>query len=206
REPKDILIAGEWVTGSEEITVRDPHGNRELATVAAAGPDDLERAIGAAESAAEEMRRLPRFRIAEALRKITNEREPRKTEFVESIIAESAKPIRCARGEVERAIATFTWAAGEAERFAGEVVPVDTQPSGRGKTAYTLRVPRGVIYGITPFNFPLNLVAHKVAPALAGGNAIIIKPSDRTPLTSLLLGDVFMKSGLPAAALQVVPM
>lgn len=205
-ETKNILIAGGWRVGGESITVRSPHSGEEIAEVKAAGPDDLEKAISAAEEAAAEMRKLPRFRIANGLRAMAASLERRKAEFTDSIVAESAKPIRYARGEVERAIATFTWAAGEAERFAGEVVPVDTQPQGSGKSAYTMRVPRGVIYGITPFNFPLNLVAHKVAPALASGNVIIIKPSDRTPLTSLLLGEVFMDSGLPAAALQVAPM
>jgi glyceraldehyde-3-phosphate dehydrogenase (NADP+) len=111
-----------------------------------------------------------------------------------------------ARGEVERDIATFAWAASEAERFTGEVVPIDTQAGGMGKTGWTMRIPRGVIYGITPFNFPLNLVGHKVAPALASGNSIIIKPSRKTPLTSLLLGEVFLESGLPKSAFQVVPM
>jgi glyceraldehyde-3-phosphate dehydrogenase (NADP+) len=107
---------------------------------------------------------------------------------------------------VERGIATFAWAAGEAERFGGETVPIDTQAMGKNRTAFTERIPRGVIYGITPFNFPLNLVVHKVAPALAAGNSIIIKPSDKTPLTALLLGEAFLKSGLSKNALQIVPL
>jgi glyceraldehyde-3-phosphate dehydrogenase (NADP+) len=152
------------------------------------------------------MREKPRFEVAVGLRMVAEKIRARRDEFSRTITLESAKPLIYSRGEVDRAVATFSWAAGEAERFVGEMVPVDTQPAGRGKTAWTTRVPRGVIFGITPFNFPLNLVAHKVAPALASGNAIIIKPSPRTPLTALLLGEVFLESGLPRDALQVVPM
>ena len=205
-EQKKILIGGQWIKGGGSITVSSPHSGEPLAEVASADANELSQAVENSLSAAGEMRRLARFETANGLRKLAAGIESRKTEFIDSIVAESAKPVRYARGEVNRAIATFSWAAGEAERSSGEVVPVDTQPPGRGKAAYTMRIPRGVIYGITPFNFPLNLVAHKVAPALASGNSIIIKPSDRTPLTSLLLGEVFMESGLPLAALQVVPM
>lgn len=203
---KQILINGRWRDGDETFAVKSPYTGETLAAVGAAGPDQLEAAIAAATAGAEEIRPLPRFRIAAALRKISEGIEIRKKEFAETIARESAKPMIYARGEVERAIATFAWAAGEAERFTGEVVPVDTQAAGKGTTAYTRQMPRGVIYGITPFNFPLNLVAHKVAPALASKNSIIIKPSEKTPLTSLLLGEVFLDSGLPKNALQVVPM
>ncbi|MBX3289660.1 MAG: aldehyde dehydrogenase family protein [Acidobacteria bacterium] len=203
---RNILLGGTWAKGNENTAVHSPYSGDLIADVSMADEDQLMEAIGTACTAAAEMKKLARFEIARGLRNITAALESRKEEFASCIIAESAKPARYARGEVDRAIATFAWAAGEAERFCGEAVPVDTQPSGAGKTAFTRRVPRGVIYGITPFNFPLNLVAHKVAPALASGNSIIIKPSDRTPLTSLLLGEVFLESGLPASALQVVPM
>jgi glyceraldehyde-3-phosphate dehydrogenase (NADP+) len=203
---RPVLINGRWQTAEESIEVRSPYSDDLLAMVASVSERGLSDAIAAAANAAREMRQLERYRIAFGLRLIADGIEQRKIEFTESIVAESAKPLRYARGEVERAIATFSHAAGEAERFGGEIVPVDTQPNGKGKTAYSMRVPKGVIYGITPFNFPLNLVAHKVAPALASRNAIIIKPSPRTPLTALLLGEVFQECGLPAAALQVVPM
>ncbi len=203
---KNILINGEWRKTGQTFTVKSPYTNKTIAEVSTANPDEIDEAIASAENAKNEMRKLARFQIAKGLRSIANGIEKRKKEFAETICEESAKPLIYARGEVERAIATFSWAASEAERFTGEVVPIDTQTIGKGKTAWTLRVPRGVIYGITPFNFPLNLVAHKVAPALASGNSIIIKPSPRTPLTSLLLGEVFLESGLPKAALQIVPM
>lgn len=203
---KKILIGGEWREANETFTVESPYSRETLAEIFSADAGETEEVIAVAAEASKQMRNLARFQIAKALRKIAGGIEKRKKEFAETIALEAAKPILLARGEVERGIATFAWAAGEAERFAGEVVPVDTQANGKGKTAYTLRIPRGVVYGITPFNFPLNLVAHKVAPALASGNAIIIKPSQRTPLTSLLLGEVFLESGLPKSALQIVPM
>ena len=205
-QTKKILIGGEWAAASESIVVNNPYSNKRIAEVYSANERENEAAIALAETAAKQMRELPRYEIAKGLRNIADGIERRKQEFAETIAAEAAKPIKSARGEVERAIATFAWAAGEAERFIGEVVPIDTIATGKGKTAHTKRVPRGVIYGITPFNFPLNLVGHKVAPALASGNAIIIKPSQRTPLTALLLGEVFIESGLPQSALQIVPM
>jgi len=202
---RKILIAGQRTDSDESFAVHNPYNGEHLADVANAGPDLIERSLDAARSAADKMRNLPRFQIANGLRAISAGIEVRREEFTRTIALESAKPVVYARGEVDRAIATFSWAAGEAERFAGESVPIDVQASGRGKWGRTIRVPRGVIYGITPFNFPLNLVAHKVAPALAAGNSIIIKPSPRTPLTSLLLGEVFLESGLPPSTLQIVP-
>ncbi|MEZ5425756.1 MAG: aldehyde dehydrogenase family protein [Pyrinomonadaceae bacterium] len=201
-----LFLNGERRETGETFEVRAPYSGDTIAEVSLAGPDHLEEAFSAADKASVEMRRLARFEVARGLRKIAAGIEERKKEFAETIAAEAAKPINIARGEVARGVATFEWAASEAERFSGEVVPVDTQAGGIGKTAWTDRVPRGVIYGITPFNFPLNLVGHKVAPALASKNAIIIKPSRKTPLTALLLAEVFQKSGLPKSALQVVPM
>jgi len=203
---KKILIGGEWREASENFAVKNPFSNEIIAKVFSVNENELNEAVGIAEQSAKEMRLLARFEIAEGLRKIATGIEKRKREFAETIAKEAAKPINVAIGEVNRGIATFNWAAGEAERFVGEVVPIDTIFTGKKKTAYTKRVPRGVIYGITPFNFPLNLVGHKVAPALAAGNSIIIKPSQRTPLTALLLGEVFLQSGLPKSALQIVPM
>ncbi len=203
---KEILVAGNWRGAEESIDVSNPFSGETIAKVASAGEGTLADTVAAAEEASAEMRRLPRFRIASGLKKVSEAISERSDEFTRTIALESAKPLIYARGEVLRAAATFAWAASEAERFTGEMVPLDTQPPGKGKTGFSLRVPKGIIYGITPFNFPLNLVAHKVAPALASGNAIIIKPSPRTPLTALLLGEVFLESGLPKSALQIVPM
>ncbi len=203
---KKALIGGEWRETSESFEVRSPFTNEVLAEVASANAEETEEAIAIADEAAKEMRKLSRFEIAEGLRKISKIIEKRKTEFAEIIANEAAKPIKLAKGEVERDVSLFAWAAGEAERFVGEIVPIDTQAGGAGKFGYTLQIPRGVIYGISPFNFPLNLVGHKVAPALASANSIIIKPSAKTPLTALLLGEVFLESGLPKSAVQIVPM
>lgn len=204
-ETRKILVAGSWADAAETIRVTSPFSGETIAEVFSADADQIRAVAAAAASAASEMRGLSRFEIAAGLRNIAAGISDRKEEIAQTIASEAGKPIRLARGEADRAVATFSWAAGEAERFCGDVIPVDTQPAGRGKNAFTLRVPRGVIFGITPFNFPLNLVAHKVAPALASGNAIIIKPSPRTPLTSLLLGEIFLRSGLPPAGLQIVP-
>ncbi len=204
-DTKRILIGGKWRAAAETFTVNNPFSNELLAEVYSADENENDEAIALAESAAKAMCGLARYEIAKGLRKIADGIEKRKEEFARTICMEAAKPIKLALGEVERGIATFAWAAGEAERFVGEIVPVDTMATGANKSGYTKRIPRGLIYGITPFNFPLNLVAHKVAPALASGNAIIIKPSQRTPLTALLLGEVYLESGLPNAALQIVP-
>ncbi len=205
-EKKKCLIGGEWKNAGESFNVKSPFTNEVIAEVCSINKEEIEEVIVRAAEAAAEMKNLPRFRIAKGLRKISEGIELRKKEFAETIAMEAAKPVNVARGEVERGIATFAWAASEAERWTGDVVPIDTQAGGKGKTGWTMRIPRGVIYGITPFNFPLNLVGHKVAPALASGNSIIIKPSKKTPLTALLLGEVFCKSGLPKSALQVAPM
>ncbi len=203
---RKLLIGGEWREASESFEVKSPFTDEVLAEVASANAAETEEAIALADEAAKQMRKLSRMKIAEGLRNISKAIERRKDEFVTSIANEAAKPLKTAKGEVERDISLFAWAASEAERFAGDVVPIDTQTGGEGKFGYTLQIPRGVIYGISPFNFPLNLVGHKVAPALASGNSIIIKPSSKTPLTALLLGEVFLESGLPKSALQVVPM
>lgn len=203
---KRILVGGKWIETPRAFDVFAPFSGNLAASVFSADEQISDRSVAAAVSGARKMGRLSRYEIAKGLRRIAEGIESRRKEFAQTIVLESAKPIVYARGEVERGIATFSWAAGEAERFTGETVPVDTQPSGRGKIAFTLSRPRGVIYGITPFNFPLNLVAHKVAPALAAGNSIIIKPSPRTPLTALMLGEVYLESGLPPEAFQVVPL
>ncbi|HYN84251.1 MAG TPA: aldehyde dehydrogenase family protein [Pyrinomonadaceae bacterium] len=203
---KPFLIGGEWRAAGATREVRSPFGGQLVAEFSVASQADSEESISLAATAAREMRDLPRFRVAEALRKIADGIGARREEFARTIALEAGKPIKLARVEVERGIATFTFASEEARRFAGEVVPLDALGAGgAGRTGWTERVPRGVVYGITPFNFPLNLVAHKVAPALASRNSIIVKPSPRTPLTALLLGELFLASGLPASALQVVP-
>jgi len=203
---KPLLLGGQWRTTGSAHEVRSPYNAELLARFSVASPGEVEEALDAAAAAAAEMRDVPRHRRADALRLVADRIAARAEEFARTIALEAGKPIRTARAEVGRAVSTFTYASEEARRFAGEVVPLDGQPGGAGRLGWTERVPRGVVFAITPFNFPLNLVAHKVAPALASGNAVVVKPSPRTPLTSLLLGEVFLETDLPRAAVQVVPM
>lgn len=205
-ETKPLLIGGKWRTSASLFDVRAPYTGETIARVSNASVDEIEESIAAAMQAGIEMRRLARYEISEALRRIADYIKQRREDFARTIALEAGKPITAARGETDRAVSTFTFAGEEARRFAGETVAIDTQAIGRGRFGWTERIPRGLIFGITPFNFPLNLVAHKVAPALASRNTIIIKPSPRTPLTALLLGEAFLESGLPLAALQILPM
>ncbi|MDT7687696.1 MAG: hypothetical protein QOE46_455 [Acidobacteriota bacterium] len=203
---KPLLIGGEWRTTAHVREVRSPFNAELLAHFSVASDAEVDESLAAASRAAAEMRGLPRHHIADSLRLIADGIRRRAEEFARTIAQEAGKPIKAARAEVERGAMTFVYASEEARRFAGEVIPLDGQATGAGRTGWTERFPRGVVFGITPFNFPLNLVAHKVAPALASRNAIVVKPSPRTPLTALLLGEVFLESNLPAAALQIVPM
>jgi len=203
---RPLLIGGEWRTTAAAREVRSPFNSELVAHFSVASEAEVEESLAAAARAAAEMRELPRHRVADSLRLIADGIRGRAEEFARTIALEAGKPIKTSRAEVERGVMTFVHASEEARRFAGEVVPLDGQATGAGRTGWTERFPRGVVFGITPFNFPLNLVAHKVAPALGSRNAIVVKPSPRTPLTSLLLGEVFLTSGLPASALQIVPM
>lgn len=205
-DTKGNLIDGEWKLSEKTYRLNSPFSGEGLADICVANKGQIGETLAAAKSASEKLRDMPRFQISECLAKMAAGIKSRQDEFTLTIAREAAKPVRVARGEVLRGIETFKCAAEEAKRFTGEVVPVDTQPTGRGKTAWTEKVPRGVIFGISPFNFPLNLVAHKVAPALASGNSIIVKPSPRTPLTAILLGEVFLESGFPKSALQIIQM
>ncbi|HEX8747843.1 MAG TPA: aldehyde dehydrogenase family protein [Pyrinomonadaceae bacterium] len=204
-ETRPLLIGGSWRTTANLQEVRSPYTGEVIARVSNASRDEAEESIAAAARAALEMRGLARYEVAEGLRRMSDHIKARREDFARTIALEAGKPVAAARGETDRGMHTFLFSSEEARRFTGETIPIDTQAIGRGRFGWTERVPRGVIYGITPFNFPLNLVAHKVAPALASRNAIIIKPSPRTPLTAMLLGEAFLESGLPSGALQIVP-
>ncbi|MDH3494614.1 MAG: aldehyde dehydrogenase family protein, partial [Acidobacteriota bacterium] len=166
-EVRNILIGGEFLTSDGHLEVASPFDGNLLARVAVAGRSAAEKALFAAEKAAAEMRCEPRYRLREGLEKISQGIAAKKEEFSRSITLESGKPIAQARIEADRAVSTFRIAAAEAQRFAGEIVPIDLNAGAAGRSASTVYVPRGIVFGITPFNYPLNLVAHKVAPALA---------------------------------------
>ncbi len=200
-----FLVGGERRSSAERVEIRSPYDQQVIGIVSYASPQDAEEAIARAASAFETTRRLPSYARADILRRVANELAARKEELAELITLEAGKPIRDARTEVTRAITTFTVAAEEAKRMGGELLPLDWLPGSENRWALVRRFPIGPILGITPFNFPLNLVAHKVAPALASGNPIIIKPAPQTPLSALRLGEIVLESGWPEGGLSVLP-
>ncbi|CAG1066655.1 aldehyde dehydrogenase (NAD+) [uncultured bacterium] len=200
-----VLIGGKWKSSGTLLDVKSPYDGKTVGKVHLAGPALIEEALASSAGAFASLKRLPAWRRSEILTKTAEGIEKREEELARTITLESGKPIRDARGEVRRAATTFRLAAEEARRFGGEVVPLDVSPGSDGRFALVRRFPIGPVLGITPFNFPLNLVAHKVAPAMACCNPIIIKPAPRTPLSALLLGEIVNEAGLPPGGLNVVP-
>jgi acyl-CoA reductase-like NAD-dependent aldehyde dehydrogenase len=201
---KTVPIGDEWVEGTEELVVRSPFDGHEIDRVPACGAAHVDRAVRAAVSARHESA-LPAWRRAEILDRAAQLLADRHEQFARTIAAEAAKPIKTARVEARRAVATFTFAASEARALTGEMVPMDAADVGEGKLAFTLRVPIGVVGAISPFNFPLNLVAHKIAPAIAAGCPIVLKPASQTPLSAIALAELLLtECGLPSGHLNVV--
>jgi acyl-CoA reductase-like NAD-dependent aldehyde dehydrogenase len=199
---RKLLIAGDWFETGHWVEVRSPYSGEVVGRVAKAGADETRRAIGAAERAMAEP--LPAHRRAEVLVRVATQLGRRHDEVARLISDEAGKPMKAARVEAKRAMSTYTMAAVEARKLAGEMVPMDAAQAGEGKLAFTLRVPVGVVGAISPFNFPLNLVAHKIAAALAAGCAVVLKPAEKTPLSALLLAELETEAGLPAGWLNVV--
>jgi len=197
-----ILIGGKWVETGDWLEVRSPYDGTLVRRVAKAGAGETEQALDAAETAMREP--LPAHRRAAILDGVAHLLEERADEAARTISAEAGKPMKAARVEVARAVSTFTMAAVEARTLAGDVVPMDASLAGAGKIAFTMRHPIGVVGAISPFNFPLNLVAHKIAPALAAGCAVVLKPASQTPLSALLVAELELEAGLPAGWLNVV--
>ena len=202
---RPFLIGGRWSQSTTAVPVRNPYTGETIAHVCQAGPAEAELAMQSAVDGAAAMRRLSGYARSTLLQKAAQSLQVRQEEFARMMMAESGKPVTDARREVGRAIQTFAIAAEEAKRIGGEVVPLDWSPGMETYWGVTRRFPIGPILGITPFNFPLNLVVHKVAPALAAGNSILIKPAPQTPLTSLLLGDLLLQAGVPPGGLNVLP-
>jgi acyl-CoA reductase-like NAD-dependent aldehyde dehydrogenase len=199
---RKLLIAGEWVETGDWLEVRSPYDGSLVGRVAKGGADEARRAVDAAEHAMAEP--LPAHERAAILDRTARLVEERSEDIARTISAEAGKPMKAARVEAARALSTFTMAAVEARKLAGDVVPMDASPAGAGKVALTLRVPVGVVGAISPFNFPFNLVAHKVTPALAAGCAVVLKPASQTPLSALLLAELEEEAGLPPGWLNVV--
>jgi acyl-CoA reductase-like NAD-dependent aldehyde dehydrogenase len=204
-QPRPCWIAGHPEQGAQEITVHHPYDGTEVATVAVPGPEQIERAVAAAAAVAKEFRRTPAHVRAAALEHVSDALAERIEEIAETITAENGKPLKWAEIEVKRAVSTFKFAAEEARRFDGDLQRLDTDANGVGRMALVRRVPRGPVLAVAPFNFPLNLVAHKVAPALAVGAPVIVKPASATPLSALLLGELLAETDLPDGVFSVLP-
>lgn len=199
---RKLFVAGEWIETGDWIDVRSPYSGDVVGRVAKAGADETRRAIDAAERAMQDP--LPAHKRAEILVKVAAQLGRRHDEVARLISDEAGKPMKAARVEARRAMSTYTFAAVEARKLAGEMVPMDASQAGVGKLAFTLRLPIGVVGAISPFNFPLNLVAHKIAPALAAGCAVVLKPATQTPLSALLLAEMEEEAGLPPGWLSVL--
>jgi acyl-CoA reductase-like NAD-dependent aldehyde dehydrogenase len=201
-QERKLLLDGEWIDTGEWQDVASPYSGETVARVGRAGAEHARKALDAAERAMSSP--LPAHERAAILDRVAALLKERHDEVAQTISAEAGKPMKAARVEAERAVSTYTMAAVEARRLAGDVVPMDASPAGVGKVAYTMRVPIGIVGAITPFNFPLNLVAHKIAPALAAGCAVVLKPAGQTPLSALLLGELETEAGLPPGWLNVL--
>lgn len=200
-----MWVAGARRTSAASFAVYNPYDGSDVARVAAPSAIDIEDAVAAASAASGELGALPAHRRAAALQQVAEHLAARAAEIAALITSEAGKPMRWAEVEVERAVGTFRLAAAEALRFSGELQRLDVDPGGEGRLALIRRFPRGPVLGIAPFNFPLNLVAHKVAPALAVGAPIVVKPAPKTPLTALVLGEILAETDLPAGAFSVLP-
>src|SRR5438552_336854 len=197
-----IFLGGNWVDKPNKIEVRNPFDNSIIDHVPKADGGDVEKALAFAERGAKVMAKLSSYERWKVLRKAADTMAARNEELGQLISKEEGKIIAEGRGEASRAVETIMGSAEEAKRLHGETVPLDADPTGSKKFGFTLRVPCGVVAAIAPFNFPLNLVCHKVGPALAAGNSVIVKPASDTPLSALKLTEILLESGLPAEGIQ----
>jgi acyl-CoA reductase-like NAD-dependent aldehyde dehydrogenase len=198
-----LTVRGPIGTG-DPMLVRSPWDGAEIARIPTTTLDEADGVLSRARAAAEAFRWTPAWKRAAILERTSHLIEDNAEQIARIIAAEGGKPLKDARVEAKRGASTFRWAAEESKRTAGELIEMDADPSGEHRFGWTIREPRGVIVAISPFNFPLNLVAHKVAPALAGANAVILKPASSTPLTALRLAELLTQAGLPRNVLQVV--
>jgi acyl-CoA reductase-like NAD-dependent aldehyde dehydrogenase len=206
-QPHPIYLAGRWVDSPDRLDISNPAdpANPAGATYHAT-PEQYEEAVTAAVSAFEQTRVLPAYERGRALREISAGIKARREELAHVMSLEAGKPIRDALVEVDRATLTFRIGAEEAERMYGEVIPLDLMASSKGRFGITRRFPIGPVAGISPFNFPLNLAAHKLAPAIAAGCSIVLKPPSKDPLTMLTVGEIVDSVGLPPGAVSILPM
>ncbi len=199
------LVGGSKVETGRELDVRSPWDGALVGVVHRAGPDEIESAIASAASAFETTRRLSSWEREAVLEGVASAIAERREDLARAISLEGGKPLKHARLEADRAAFAFRIAAEEAKRIYGEIVPLDWIPGSEGRVAHVRRVPLGPVAGITPFNFPLMLVAHKIAPALAAGDPIVVRPASQTPISALLLADLVLEAGWPEGGISVVP-
>jgi len=199
-----LFIDGQWVQAGPLLEVTNKYTGETIGALPTARKEDVDAAIAAAELAGPIMANMPAHMRAQLLSRTSELIRERFDEFAACIAAEAGKALKFSRAEVERAISTFSLAAEEAKRIHGETVPLDAVPSGEGYFGFYVRRPVGVVAAISPFNFPLNLVAHKVAPALAAGNPLVLKPASQTPLTAVLLCEVLAAAGAPPGSVNLV--
>ncbi len=200
-----LLINGKWEESNNIRTIKFPYDGSEVGRVHFAEREQIEKAINSAHSAFSQTKKLSNHERATILERIADQIKKRKEELAKSITLQSGKVIKHSLGEVDRAINTFRIASEEAKRIDGEVIPLDLSAQTKGRIGLLRRFPIGVIAGITPFNFPLNLVAHKVAPAIACGNTVVLKPSSQVPITSILLGEIIVETDYPPGGFNVLP-
>ncbi len=198
-----MLIDGKWVENKNYFEVKNPYTKEVLARVPEASAKDVKQAVEAARKAFASQK-LPAYKRSEILEIASKLISENKEDFARTISLENGKPIKTSRKEVERAILTFRFASEEAKRIAGETLPMDAVPEGEKHFGFFIREPVGIVAALTPFNFPLNIVAHKVAPAIAAGNAVVLKPASAAPITALKLGRVLMETGLQDGLLNIV--
>ncbi len=206
-KPHPIFLAGRWVESDDPLVVTNPaHPDEPAGATFNATEAQYEEAVEAAVAAFEVTRVLPAYERGAILRNISAGIKARREELGRTITLEAGKPIRDSLVEVDRAILTFRLGAEEAERMVGETIPLDLMPASKGRIGITRRFPIGPIAGISPFNFPLNLAAHKLAPAIASGNPIVLKPPSKDPLTMLTVAEIVEEAGAPAGSVSILPM
>src|SRR5215475_5814087 len=205
-ETHPFWLAGKQATGEQTLEVTSPWDGSAVGRAWLPTAGQVEEAVAAADGVRHDARALPASDRAAVLDHVSARLRERAEEIARLVTAENGKPLKWARVEVTRAVSTFRWAAEEARRWGGELQRLDTDPTAVGRVAVVRRFPRGPVLGITPFNFPLNLVAHKVAPALAVGSPVVVKPAPATPLTALLLGELLAETDLPAGMFSVLPL
>ena len=205
KERWNLILGGQEVETDKLMDIINPFTGGIVAKVCRAGTEDANMALAIAHTARPLMAKLPAFRKTEILSAVSNMLLERKEEFARAITLENGKPIKESRGEIERSAFTFKVAAEEAGRMGGEFIPLERNALSEGRWGITRRFPAGPVFGITPFNFPINLVAHKIAPSIAAGNPIIIKPASKTPISALMLAEIITEAGLPEGGISVIP-